>query len=102
MKTKFLKTTHKISERTNKVLSLSLNRKRCLNTKRFLFIDGAGLIVGERFLSESFQCASDNLLKILEIRENVIVFERANSRQQDHLLKMKYGTYYKSIPVYSS
>ena len=56
---------------------MSLNRKRCLNTKRFLFIDGAGLIVGERFLSESFQCASDNLLKILEIRENVIVFERA-------------------------
>ena len=73
-----------------------------MNTKRFLFIDGAGLIVAERFLSERFQCASDNLLKILEIRENVIVFERANSRQQDHLLKMKYGTYYKSIPVYSS
>ena len=46
-------------------LSLSLNRKRCLNTKRFLFIDGAGFIVGERFLSESFQCASDNLLKMI-------------------------------------
>ena len=44
---------------------MSLNRKRCLNTKRFLFIDGAGFIVGERFLSESFQCASDNLLKMI-------------------------------------